>query len=74
MYNPLAAPAMLPLLLPVSDPEEPQYHAGRAVPRAKQQHRGKGSGRRSVWPAAAAWMMESRGAAACGRAISGSLM
>lgn len=74
MHNPLAAPAMLPLLLPVSDPEEPQYRAGRAsVPRAERQHRDKGSGRRSVWPAAVAWM-ESRAAATCGGAISSSLM
>lgn len=44
MHNPLAAPAMLPLVLPVSDAEEPQYGAGRAVPRVEQQHYGKGSG------------------------------
>lgn len=73
MRNPLAAPAMLPLLLPVSDPEEPQYCAGRAVLRAEEQHRSKGSSRRSVWPAAVVWM-ESRGTATCRRAILSSLM
>lgn len=51
MHNPLAAPATLGLWhdLPVTDPEEPQYHAGKAVPRAEQQHHGIGSSRSPVW-------------------------
>ena len=63
----------LPLLLPASDPAEAQHRAGRAVPRAEQQHRSKGSGRRPTWPAAVAWMA-SRDAATCGRAILSSLV
>lgn len=29
MHNPLVAPAMLSLLMPVADADELQYHAGR---------------------------------------------